>query len=200
MLVTIDATVAGLVALASTGLLAIPVPWALIAAALTLAGLSHRRVHSHGSARRRPTAQLGGVALGALEATVLLLAARSLVPDGPPADHLLLVGLMIAAALLLTHGGLQLVARSARRRGAGTVPTLIVGAGVVGRQLERRMREHPELGFAPVGFLDDDPSPAGREVSNTLGIVLGPTAALPEVIERSGARHVVFSFTPRTRL
>ena len=38
------------------------------------------------------------------------------------------------------------------------VPTLIVGAGVIGRQLERRMLQHPELGFMPVGFLDDDPS------------------------------------------
>lgn len=195
LLLTVDATVAGAVAITATTLFTIPLLWALIAAALTMAGLSHRRVHSQGSARRRPTAQLGGVAMGALEATVLLLAARSLAPAGPQADSLLALGLGVATALLLTHSGMQLIARRARRVGAGTVPTLIVGAGIVGRQLERRMREHPELGFAPVGFLDDDPSPAGREVSNTLGIVLGPTAALPEVIERSGARHVVFSFT-----
>ncbi|MDO9352117.1 MAG: exopolysaccharide biosynthesis polyprenyl glycosylphosphotransferase, partial [Solirubrobacteraceae bacterium] len=64
-----------------------------------------------------------------------------------------------------------------------------------GRQLERRMRAHPELGFMPVGFLDDDPSPLGQLDAGAPAIVLGPTAALPEVVERSGARHVVFSFT-----
>lgn len=195
VVLAVDTAVASSAAALATLAFAVPAGWAAAAVVLTLLGLSHRRVHSQGSARRRPSAQLGGVAVGTIEATVMLLAARSLAPSGASAPALLALGVGIAAALLTTHSALQLVARSARRRGAGTVPTLIVGAGVVGRQLERRMREHPELGFAPVGFLDDDPSPAGRQVSNTLGIVLGPTAALPEVIERSGARHVVFSFT-----
>ncbi len=134
------------------------------------------------------------IVVGTVAATVTVLAARSLAPSGPPAADLLRVGLATGAVLVLVRTALQLASRSARRRGAGTVPTLIVGAGVVGRQLERRMRQHPELGFLPIGFLDDDPTPmpSGQGVG---AMVLGPTASLVDVLERTGARHVVFSFT-----
>ncbi len=87
------------------------------------------------------------IVTGTLSATALVLAARSLAPSGPAAPDLLRLGLATGGLLVLVRATLQFAARRARRRGAGTIPTLIVGAGVVGRQLERRMRKHPELGF-----------------------------------------------------
>lgn len=169
--------------------------WRVATAALLFAGLSVRHTHSAGTGRVPPITLLLAVVVGGLGATALLLAGRSLLPSGPAAPDLLVLGLTATATVVVVRSIIQLAARQARRHGAGTVPTLIVGAGIVGRQLERRMRQHPELGFTPVGFLDDDPSPLGQLDAGRPAIILGPTDALPEVIQRSGARHVVFSFT-----
>jgi exopolysaccharide biosynthesis polyprenyl glycosylphosphotransferase len=173
----------------------VPVLWRLLTAVAIFAGLSSQHTHRSGTGRIRPTTLLRSLTIGGVAATVAVLAVRSLTSTGPDAPQLLLTGTIATATVLVLRSALQAAARQARRHGAGTVPTLIVGAGVVGRQLERRMRQHPELGFTPVGFLDDDPSPLGQLDAGHPAIVLGPTAALPEVVQRSGARHVVFSFT-----
>lgn len=173
----------------------IDVGWRVVAALVLFSGLSLRHAHGAGAGRVPPISLLLSVIVGGLGATTVLLAARSLMPSGPAASDLLVLGVVSTGAVVVVRSLLQLAARRARRHGAGTVPTLIVGAGVVGRQLERRMRQHPELGFTPVGFLDDDPSPLGQLDAGRPALILGPTAALPEVVQRSGARHVVFSFT-----
>jgi exopolysaccharide biosynthesis polyprenyl glycosylphosphotransferase len=168
--------------------------WRLALGTAVFVGLWWQRAQRHAAARMRPTVMTRAIVVGTAAATVVVLAARSLTAGGPPAEELLRLGVVTGVLLAVVRAGLQLAARRARRLGAGTIPTLIVGAGVIGRQLERRMRQHPELGFLPIGFLDDDPAPlpAGVEVA---AMVLGPTASLPEVLERTGARHVVFSFT-----
>ena len=43
------------------------------------------------------------------------------------------------------------------RHGESVRPTLIIGAGKVGRLAAARLLQHPELGLSPVGFLDKDP-------------------------------------------
>lgn len=192
LLVAVDVVVAFGVGLAAP--FDVPLAWRAALAVVILGGLVWQRAQRQSTARMRPSAMLRAIVIGTASATMLLLAARSLAPAGPPAPELLRLGAVTCAALVAVRASLQLGSRRARRRGAGMVPTLIVGAGAVGRQLERRMRRHPELGYAPVGFLDDDPAPlpAGQEVG---AMVLGASAALPEVVERTGARHVVFSFT-----
>jgi FlaA1/EpsC-like NDP-sugar epimerase len=59
------------------------------------------------------------------------------------------------------------------RRDARSV--LIVGAGDGGHELLHELRKSPELGYRPVGFIDDDPAKKG--------IVLGTTDDLDEVLE-----------------
>ncbi|MBJ7472439.1 MAG: sugar transferase [Solirubrobacteraceae bacterium] len=193
LLALVDAT-----ALAAACLLVpadIPLLWRVATIVALFVGLSIRHTHRAGTGRVRPTTLLLAITTGGLSATAGLLAARSLMPSGPAAPDLLILGVAATLTVVVLRSALQVAARHARRSGAGTVPTLIVGAGIIGRQLERRMRQHPELGFTPVGFLDDDPSPLGQLDAGRPALVLGPTAALPEVIQRSGARHVVFSFT-----
>ena len=201
MLGELPAPLLGLVDALALGLACLLVPvdvdplWRVGALVALFIGLSARHTHRAGTGRVPPTTLLLAIAVGGISATAGLLAVRSLMPSGPAAPELLILGAAATATTVVLRSALQLAARHARRRGAGTVPTLIVGAGIVGRQLERRMRQHPELGFTPVGFLDDDPSPLGQLDAGRPAIVLGPTAALPEVVQRSGARHVVFSFT-----
>ena len=85
--------------------------------------------------------------------------------------------------------------RRLRQRGRSTVPTLIVGAGVIGRQVADRLRNLPEYGLAPVGYVDSDP----KDVDGTGMLpVLGSLTELPLVIRHSGIRHVIFAFTTAT--
>jgi FlaA1/EpsC-like NDP-sugar epimerase len=41
-------------------------------------------------------------------------------------------------------------------------PALIVGAGLIGAHIARRLKERPEYGLEPIGFLDADPLPTLR--------------------------------------
>jgi exopolysaccharide biosynthesis polyprenyl glycosylphosphotransferase len=99
---------------------------------------------------------------------------------------------------LLAIGAGRIVLASAQRwarsrRFVGR-PVLIVGAGLVGAQVARRLEDHPEYGLSPVGFLDDDPRPlaevGGRDVP-----VLGTAEDLDEVVRRTGVRNLIVAFS-----
>ena len=66
------------------------------------------------------------------------------------------------------------------RRDARSV--LIVGAGDGGRLLLREILRNPDLGYRPVGFVDDDPRKRGARVDRGVE-VLGATDDLPRVLE-----------------
>ncbi len=73
-------------------------------------------------------------------------------------------------------------------------PVLIMGAGVVGAQVARRLESHPEYGLVPIGFLDDDPRSiaevGGRDVP-----VLGTVEDLDETVESTGVRNLIVAFS-----
>jgi FlaA1/EpsC-like NDP-sugar epimerase len=68
---------------------------------------------------------------------------------------------------------------------AAQVRVLILGAGVAGREAVEQMRAHPEYGYRPVGFVDDDPAKLGAEVGGLE--VLGRS----EDIARLTAEHAI---------
>lgn len=82
--------------------------------------------------------------------------------------------------------------RALRRRGMAGHRVLVLGAGVVGRDLAQAMLEHPELGLDPVGFVDASPlgGPAGLPVP-----VVGSPDDLADVIVAKGVSHVIIAFT-----
>jgi exopolysaccharide biosynthesis polyprenyl glycosylphosphotransferase len=63
--------------------------------------------------------------------------------------------------------------------------TLIVGAGQVGRLLERKIEAHPEYGLELVGFVDDAPGPD----------VLGNTGELTALVDSHHVDWVVLAFS-----
>jgi exopolysaccharide biosynthesis polyprenyl glycosylphosphotransferase len=75
----------------------------------------------------------------------------------------------------------------ARRRGYDLEDTLIVGTGPVGVEVATALQDNPEFGLVPCGFVDrfDD--------ELTLPLV-GRPEHLPEILARTGARHVVLAF------
>jgi exopolysaccharide biosynthesis polyprenyl glycosylphosphotransferase len=87
--------------------------------------------------------------------------------------------------------GAQHWARARRMVGK---PVLIVGAGLVGSQVARRLEKHPEYGLVPVGFIDDDPRSiaevGGRDVP-----VLGDVEDVDEVVDESGVDKLIVAFS-----
>ncbi len=81
----------------------------------------------------------------------------------------------------------------ARRQGEALRPTLIVGAGRVGRLIAKRLQEHPELGLKPVGFLDKEPMDA--QDGAALLPVLGASWDLDRVSEEHGVQQVIVTFS-----
>jgi exopolysaccharide biosynthesis polyprenyl glycosylphosphotransferase len=73
----------------------------------------------------------------------------------------------------------RLVTANRRRRGIGIRRVLIVGAGEVGQAVLRAALARPELGYAVVGFVDDDPAKADTRIGRCP--ILGPVASLPAV-------------------
>jgi exopolysaccharide biosynthesis polyprenyl glycosylphosphotransferase len=89
---------------------------------------------------------------------------------------------------------LALAQRWARAHRLVGKPVLIMGAGVVGAQVARRLENHPEYGLIPVGFLDDDPRSVaevgGRDVP-----VLGTVEDLDETVTSTGVKNLIVAFS-----
>ena len=116
---------------------------------------------------------------------LLLAPPRGFVSVNVPTGVLVLYGLLMLVFLggtrFLVHAVYERPLRGFRaRKDARTV--LIVGAGDGGRLVLREILRNPELGFRPVGFIDDDPRKQRVRVERGLE-VLGTTDELPRVLE-----------------
>jgi exopolysaccharide biosynthesis polyprenyl glycosylphosphotransferase len=114
--------------------------------------------------------------------------------DVPSQGDWMQAWLLALLGLGLGRVTLTLGQRFARRRRLVGKPVLIMGAGLVGSQVARRLDNHPEYGLAPVGFLDDDPRSiaevGGRDVP-----VLGTAEDLDRIVERTGVRNLIVAFS-----
>ena len=131
-------------------------------------------------------AVLGVLALVGYVAVVkprLILAPSGFVSLGVPAGVLVLWGLLmaffLAGARFLVHLVYERPLRGFRAR-ADARRLLIVGAGEGGRLVVRELLRNPQLGLAPVGFVDDDPLKRGIRVDGVK--VLGPTDQLARIL------------------
>jgi FlaA1/EpsC-like NDP-sugar epimerase len=68
---------------------------------------------------------------------------------------------------------------------------LLVGAGRAGRAAARELRQCPDAGYTPIGFLDDSPERLGQEIEHVR--VLGGTADAVEVARRTGADALILT-------
>jgi FlaA1/EpsC-like NDP-sugar epimerase len=114
----------------------------------------------------------------------LVTAPTGFVSLGVPSGVLVLFGLLSGAFLTGTRFLVHLVYQRPLRgfrasRDARSV--VIVGAGNGGYLLLSELIKNPELGYRPVGFVDDDPRKQGMRVAGVE--VLGTTEQLPEVLE-----------------
>ena len=106
---------------------------------------------------------------------------------------------LVAAALLGTgRVAVHQAQRIARRPAGAGLPTLIVGAGVVGHTVAKRLIDDAGAGLVPIGFLDKEPmlsldERARRDLPELP--ILGASWNLEEVIAAHGVEHVVIAFS-----
>jgi exopolysaccharide biosynthesis polyprenyl glycosylphosphotransferase len=128
-------------------------------------------------------------------AAIALIAGAALIDPSTDSAPLLARAWLFGTAYLV--GGRVVLAWAQRRARANRLvarPTLIVGAGQVGGRVERRLREQPELGLLPIGYLDGDAPPAEMAPLREAP-VLGAPEDIAEVARATGARHVVLGFS-----
>jgi exopolysaccharide biosynthesis polyprenyl glycosylphosphotransferase len=134
---------------------------------------------------------LSGVSVAAMAVEMLGLFANGRVPDQSAWVRAWLLALLALAFGRALLSGAQ---RWARAREVVGRPVLIMGAGVVGTQLARRLESHPEYGLRPIGFLDEDP-PSAAEVGGRNAPVLGTIEDLDETVVRTGVRNLIVAFS-----
>jgi exopolysaccharide biosynthesis polyprenyl glycosylphosphotransferase len=166
--------------------------WVIVYPVFVLVFLSARSPHSR-ALRPHVLDELRVIAGRTALAAMIVLSLRALLEVGPQAAgqtarHWVFAAVCVAAVRVVPATW-QLTARQAGELG---IPTLIVGAGRVGQLVARRLRQYPELGLRPVGFLDDAP----LKVSDEDPPVLGGLASFERVVRQHGAEQVIVAFSP----
>jgi FlaA1/EpsC-like NDP-sugar epimerase len=134
---------------------------------------------------------LAAVSCGVLG--LLVLPAFHVIPSRVPFSVVFIDGFLTTAAVAFP----RLLARTvrprrlARRRSSDVKPVLIVGAGDTAKLVIKEIRHSGELGFEPVGFVDDDINKHGHTL---LGLpIFGPLSKIKEIVETHGVAEVIIA-------
>jgi exopolysaccharide biosynthesis polyprenyl glycosylphosphotransferase len=121
---------------------------------------------------------------------VAIVRMDSIDASGRSIDVLAIVWIVMATIPLIMLGRLIAFRLTGfvRSRGYDLEDTLIVGTGPVGVEVAHALVDNPQFGLVPSGFIDrfDDeglPLP-----------IVGRPEHLPEILSRTGARHVILAF------
>jgi exopolysaccharide biosynthesis polyprenyl glycosylphosphotransferase len=174
------------------GILRMSPVWLVAYSALVLLGLRIRGLYAW-RVRVQALDDVRAVLAATVIASMAIVTLRILLPGD--VDDLAAQALRLWAfsAVYLAAGRVALdwSQVKARRHGELAKPTLIVGAGRIGRLTARRLLEHPEFGLRPIGFLDKEPlDEKGLPVP-----VVGASWDLERVVEQHGVEHVVVTFS-----
>jgi exopolysaccharide biosynthesis polyprenyl glycosylphosphotransferase len=134
--------------------------------------------------------------VSAISVATMTAATAGLLINGSVSDprDLIRAWLYALIAVALGRAALALAQRRARLVGASGKPVLVVGAGIVGAQVARRLDGHPEYGLIPIGFLDDEPR-AVAEVGGRDVPVLGTVEDVERVVRQSKVSNVIVAFS-----
>jgi exopolysaccharide biosynthesis polyprenyl glycosylphosphotransferase len=134
---------------------------------------------------------LSAVSVAAMTVAMIGLFANGEVPDQSDWIRTWLFALVAVGVGRIVLSTSQRIARSRKLIGK---PVLIMGAGVVGAQVARRLENHPDYGLVPMGFVDDDPR-STTEVGGRDVPVLGTLDELDTVVARTKVNHLIVAFS-----
>lgn len=104
---------------------------------------------------------------------------------------------------IMLIGGLRFIMRivhqhskTSKTKGASQKKVLIFGAGDAGEMVVRQMMAHPEYGYQPVGFIDDDPKKRGREIHRIP--ILGGRADIDRLAEGNKVQEIIIAIPSAT--
>jgi exopolysaccharide biosynthesis polyprenyl glycosylphosphotransferase len=194
------ATLALLAGEAVPGLSADASPWSLAFPAVALATLAVVGTY-RGRLGTPYLDDLPRIVAATAVAAMAVTFVEVLFVEAPDAATEMLRAWILAAGLLLAgRGGIVLAERHARVHGTAGSPTLIIGAGRVGRLIARRLMEKPEVGLRPLAFVDDDPLPDAdldpvdvRKESRLPIFDTGP--GLGAIVREMRIDHAIISFS-----
>jgi FlaA1/EpsC-like NDP-sugar epimerase len=139
--------------------------------------------------------------IGALAQGALFLGAQAFFPSllvpGVPRSIPLIDVLVTFAVIAAPRFALRAGALNAQRSGKSSVPTgpiqhvLIAGAGDAGALVVRELRQNPQMGLVPVGFIDDDSAKHGVLLNRAR--VLGGRKAIPDVVRELHVDQVIIA-------
>jgi exopolysaccharide biosynthesis polyprenyl glycosylphosphotransferase len=172
---------------------AAPIGWVGLFAVLVLAAFAVRAMYRP-RLRAELLEELRDVVIATSLAAMAVLTLRELLTD-PPDLVAQVIRPWAFATVYLAAGRVALHWSQvhARRQGEALRPTLIVGAGRIGRLTARRLLEQPELGLKPIGFIDKEPMRAPDE--DAVLPVLGASWDLDRVIREHGVQQVIVAFS-----
>ena len=136
-------------------------------------------------------------AAGTLAIATMIVAMGNLYLTGQklgevPALHLWVFAVVAVVGLRAILLGLRHLLRVL---GIVSIPTLILGAGIVGDRIGQRLVHRHGYGLDPIGFLDPETDDED-EIDRLSGLpILGAPDDLEHVVARTGATHVVISFS-----
>jgi exopolysaccharide biosynthesis polyprenyl glycosylphosphotransferase len=135
---------------------------------------------------------LAGVSL----ATMLVIAAAAIFNIARPLTMSVRLWLYASVYLSVARYMLLVVRRRAVSGEVYATPTLIIGAGVIGSHLARRLLGDRSYGLRPVGLLDPDPLSITADRAEAAPVpVLGGLERLSDAVRVTGARHVILAFS-----
>jgi exopolysaccharide biosynthesis polyprenyl glycosylphosphotransferase len=195
----LDASLLGAAGLAAAlgsraaGIDAAPIGWVVLFAVLVIAAFAARGMYRP-RLRAELLEDLRGVVAATSLAAMAVLTLRELFTDPPDLAPQVIrpwafAMVYVAAGRVALHWSQT----QARRQGEALRPTLIVGAGRIGRLTAKRLLEHPELGLRPIGFLDKEPMEA-QDGAAVLP-VLGASWDLDRVVQEQDIQQVVVAFS-----
>jgi exopolysaccharide biosynthesis polyprenyl glycosylphosphotransferase len=174
------------------GIIPMPGVWVVLYSAVVLLALHTRRMYSW-RVRLQVLDDVRAVLTATVVAGMTVVTLRILLPGDVDQLAGQSIRLWAFSAFYLAAGRIALdwAQLNARRAGEVAKPTLIVGAGRIGRLAARRLQEHPEFGLRPVGFLDKEP----LDTSGLPVPVLGASWDLERLVEQHGIEHLVVTFS-----
>ncbi|MCX4746102.1 sugar transferase [Kitasatospora sp. NBC_01287] len=109
-------------------------------------------------------------------------------PSGGPAGWPRLLALLLTLATGAALGRAVVYGLLRKLRSRRPVPVLVLGAGELGQRIAGALREHPEYGMRPIGYLDPDPVllPGDSPLP-----VLGGREALARELRRHGEVRLI---------